>query len=101
MIVKVMINRRFKEGQSKEFFAALNNVRAEAMNQKGYISGETLIDHEDPQEVLIISTWHSIDNWLRWKDSDVRKEADAMLEQYQEGSTDFRVYVLGAQPMAK
>jgi hypothetical protein len=43
MIVKVMIKRKIKEGKAREVFALLNKFRADAMNQKGYISGETLI----------------------------------------------------------
>ena len=68
MAVKVLIKRRFKEGKAREVFALLNNFRSAAMEQKGYITGETLIGHDDPQKLLVIGTWQSIDNWLSWKE---------------------------------
>ena len=60
MIVKVMIKRKIKEGKAREVFALLNKFRSEAMNQKGYITGETLINHDNPREILVIAmcrTW--------------------------------------------
>jgi heme-degrading monooxygenase HmoA len=66
------------------------------MDRPGYISGETLISHDDPQKMLVISTWQSIEAWNSWKNSDARKTSEAMLEMYQEGLTEFEVYTLGA-----
>ena len=40
--VKVIVRRRFKEGKTKGVFALLNKFRSDAMEQSGYISGETL-----------------------------------------------------------
>ena len=57
MIVKVMIKRKIKEGKAREVFALLNKSRSDAMNQKGYITGETLINHDNPREILVISMW--------------------------------------------
>ena len=42
MSVKVTIKRHIKSGKAKEVFALLNQARSAAMNQKGYITGETL-----------------------------------------------------------
>jgi hypothetical protein len=64
MAVKVLIKRHIKEGKAKEVFALLNKTRAIAMNQKGYITGETLMSHYDPHRVIVISTWQTIENWL-------------------------------------
>jgi hypothetical protein len=52
MIVKVMIRRKIQEGKAREVFALLNKFRSDAMNQKGYISGETLVNHDDPSDSL-------------------------------------------------
>ena len=40
MAVKVLIKRHMREGKAKEVFALLNKSRADAMNQKGYITGD-------------------------------------------------------------
>ena len=43
MLAKVLIKRRFKKGTNKEVRALLNEFRAGAMNQPGYITGQTLL----------------------------------------------------------
>jgi heme-degrading monooxygenase HmoA len=96
MVTKVLIKRRFKKDKTKEIVALLNKFRTTAMDCAGYISGETLISNDDPQKMVVISTWESIEAWNRWKNSDTRKNSQAMLEIYQEGPTEFEVYSIGA-----
>ncbi len=47
MLVKVLMRRQLKNGNAREVFSLIRKIRAKAMHQKGYISGETLIDHAD------------------------------------------------------
>ncbi len=101
MAVKVIIKRRFREGKAKEVFALLKKFRSEAMDQEGYITGETLIGFDDPQKVLVIATWQSRDNWLKWKEDSGRKANEALLQQYLDGPTEYEVYVLGPYPTRK
>ena len=101
MAVKVLIKRRFKEGKAKEVFALLNKFRAEAMSQTGYITGESLINIDDPQKILVISTWQSIENWLKWKEDPARKANEAKLQQYLEDPTEHETYVFGTYPTKK
>jgi heme-degrading monooxygenase HmoA len=98
MAVKVLIKRHIKEGKGKEVFALLNKTRAIAMNQKGYITGETLMSHHDPHRVIVISTWQTIENWLAWKDNKDRMANEAKLEQYLEFPTEYEEYVFGTFP---
>ena len=93
MIVKVMIKRKIKEGKAREVFALLNKFRSDAMNQSGYISGETLINHDDPLEILVISMWQGMENWLKWKENPERKANETQLERCLEGSTVCESYV--------
>ena len=101
MAEKVMIKRRFKKGKAKEVFALLNKFRSEAMCQDGYITGETLSGFDDPQKVLVISTWQNIDSWLKWKEDSGRKTNESLLQQYLEGPTEYEVYLLGPHPTRK
>jgi len=66
------------------------------LSQPGYISGETLLEHNDPQHMLVITTWENIESWHRWIRSSKRKEFDAMMEIYQDGPTEYKEYLLGA-----
>ena len=95
MVVKVLITRQIKEGKAREVFALLNRLRADAMNQKGYISGETLFNHDNPQEILVIAMWQSMENWVSWRENVERKANERVLEQYLEQPTSYRPYVLG------
>ncbi len=95
MVIKVLIKRKIREGKTREVFSLLNKFRADAMNQKGYISGETLINHDDPLEILVISMWQGMENWLNWKENVERKANEAQLEQWLESPTSYEAYVLG------
>ncbi|MCP4687735.1 MAG: antibiotic biosynthesis monooxygenase [Desulfobacterales bacterium] len=95
MVVKVIIKRKIREGKAREVFALLNKFRSDAMNQKGYISGETLFNHDNPLEIVVISMWQGVENWLKWKDDPERKANEARLEQWLEGPTEYDTYVFG------
>ena len=96
MIAKIIIKRRFIEGKERQIMSLLNEIRARAMNQPGYISGETLMHREYPQNMIIITTWQTMEDWVRWKDSEERKKYEAMLEMYQTRNTDYEEYFLGS-----
>ncbi|MDZ7599145.1 MAG: antibiotic biosynthesis monooxygenase family protein [Desulfobacterales bacterium] len=95
MLAKILIKRRFKKGCNKEVLALLNEFRAGAMNQPGYISGETLVDSRDPQTLVVIGTWQDMDSWHRWKENRARRTFEAMMEIYQEGPALYEEYFLG------
>lgn len=95
MLAKIIIKRRFVEGKNKQILSLLNEIRAKAMNQPGYISGETLSKSDFPQNMAIIATWQSMDDWLNWKKSDERNRYEAMIELYQSRPTEFEEYLLG------
>ena len=62
MAIKVLIKRRFKERYFKEINKMIQEVCYGAMGQEGYISSETLWDHEDPFRVVVASNWQSIES---------------------------------------
>ena len=96
MVAKILISRRFKKGKKNEIFALLKRFRSAALNQPGYISGETLTKDDDSQQMLVITTWEDMESWQNWKESNERKELEAMLELFQEEPTEYKSYLLGA-----
>lgn len=98
MLVKIFIKRRFKKDKVKEINALLRDFRSGAMTQAGYISGETLVSNDDPQNVLVIGTWQDMESWLAWKANQRRIDFETMLAMYQEGTTQYEAYVLGIPP---
>ncbi len=95
MVAKILIRRRFKIGKKKEIFALFKKLRSAVLNQPGYISGETLLEHNDSQHMLVITTWENIESWHSWIKSSKRKGFDAMMEIYQEEPTEYEEYILG------
>lgn len=94
MIVKVFIRRHLKEGNDREAFSLLKKIRLKAMEYEGYISGDTLVNTNDLQEIMVISTWQSLDNWNTWKESEDRKTIDAPLDALQTTPTSYESFIL-------
>ncbi len=96
MLVKIFIKRRFKKGKVSEIRALLKEFRSGAMNQPGYVSGETYVSYDDPHDVVVIGTWASMESWEAWRKNKTRQEFEEMLAIYQEEPTEYKRYVLGA-----
>lgn len=98
MAVKVLIKRRFKEGHFNAIEKMIKLVRYSAMDQKGYISSETMWDHEDPFRVVIASTWRRKKYWDAWKNNPVRIAKEKEFEAYLDGETEYELFDLGMYP---
>ena len=98
MAIKIVIKRHFKADIAEKTFVLLNKIRLDAMNHTGYISGETWVDHYDPCKITVVSTWQSVEDWIRWEESDERAANEEKLEGLLEKQTEFEVYDLGKSP---
>ena len=83
MAVQVIIKRKFKVESPEELFPLLTELRIRAKNQPGYISGETLINLDNPGNYLVISKWETADDWKKWFNSkerwDIQGKVDSLL----------------------
>ena len=95
MQAKIIIKRKFVKGKQKEIIALLRELRSRALQQPGYISGETLTSSEDPQLLVVIGTWQNMESWHGWKENNTRKTLEKMLETYQEESTQYGEFTHG------
>jgi heme-degrading monooxygenase HmoA len=96
MQAKIIIKRKLIKGKRREIIALLRELRSGALQQPGYISGETLSTLEDPQTLVVIGSWQDMESWIAWKENDTRKTLERMLETYQETSTEYLELTLGA-----
>jgi quinol monooxygenase YgiN len=96
MNAKILIKRKFKPGKRREIIALLRELRSGALHQPGYISGETLTSTQNPLTMTVIGTWQDMESWYKWKRNSTRQTLEQMLETYQEESTVYEEYVLGA-----
>ena len=72
MHTKVVIERHTAPHQEHHALAIATELRAAAIRQPGYISGESLIDVNDHTGLVVISTWRDIEDWKRWEVSEER-----------------------------
>ena len=96
MVVKVFIRREIKEGKSKDVVTLLKKFRLDAMDQAGYVSGETLFNYDDPKKMVVAGMWQSVENWLKWKENPDRQALEDEMNQYLNKPAEYEVYVLGA-----
>ncbi len=100
MIAKVIIKRKVAQDKEKEFFTLLRQLRSVAMEQNGYISGETLICAEQTNTILVISKWASLEHWNEWKNNASRRRVDYQLSELQDDPTIYEPYVFSRYKVA-
>jgi len=73
-MVRILIERHCRPNKEMELESLLIDLRAKAMRQLGYISGETIRNVDDPLHWVTISTWTDADLWKVWETSHERQE---------------------------
>ena len=74
MAVKILMERTVAADKQDQLLELLKELRARAVLQPGYISGETLTSVDKPGMHLVISTWHSLRDWKAWENHPQRLE---------------------------
>jgi heme-degrading monooxygenase HmoA len=96
MTAKIMIEREFKKMPSADDIRVINEIRIKVMEQKGYVSGETLINTQDNRKIVVLSFWSCLDDWLAWADSELRRELDNELISQMEKPSIIRTFFFGS-----
>ena len=92
MAIKILIKRHFQEGSTQQAFALIKNFRQDAMNRSGYIAGETWINHYDPCQITVVSTWQTVEDWIQWEESDERVSHEEKLKDILIAPAQFEIY---------
>ena len=96
MAIKVLIKRVTKPGEdAKVLLTHILELRALAVRQPGYISGETLFNLDRPEECLVISRWTTLEQWQQWKRSARRNELNEKIEKRLGTKTEYNIYGVG------
>lgn len=95
MAVKVIISRRVPRALSVNLRPLLLQLRALAGAQAGYISGETLVNVEDHEDVMVLSTWNTIEQWTAWKSDPRRVEIEDSIDSMLGESARYGIYFYG------
>ena len=95
MAVKIFIKRRFSKDGLKDASAMLIQARKNAMSNKGYISTETLVNHDDPCEIMVVSMWQKKEDWDAYAASPERQANEQQFAAILEAETHYQVYTMG------
>ncbi len=95
MAVKILIKRKIKDGNLQAAARLVINIRSGAMNQPGYISSESMRSIDDPDQIMVVSMWQSLEAWEAWRNSAARQEIVAEFKEYIIGETEYEHYSLG------
>jgi len=95
MAVKILIKRKFKDGNLRAAARLLIKNRNGAMEQPGYISSETIQRLEDPNQITVVSMWKDIEAWEAWKNSETRLANENEAKDLLVGPTEYEHYSLG------
>lgn len=93
MAIRVLIEREIEAGQEGKLHHVMMQLRAKAMQNKGYISGETLRALNNPNKYLAISNWNSVEDWRSWENSPDRKKIQEEMKPIVLGKESVTVYV--------
>ncbi len=96
MSIKIVIERRFKEPVTPEILDTLDEIRIQALRDRGYIGGETVVNASDNREVIVFSSWTSVDDWKTWYEKKDWKELEKGLAPLHDGDVKVRIFEPGA-----
>jgi heme-degrading monooxygenase HmoA len=94
MAVRIIIERKIMKGKELDLAKLLLELRSRAVKQKGYITGETLRDYDDPSTHIVVSTWESVEDWKRWSNKDERMDVQSKIEELLSEPSKTKVYEL-------
>ena len=92
MSIKIFIKRKSPSGDGAELNHLLQKLRSLTLEQTGYVSGETLTRIDEPGEVIVVSTWNSVENWNKWVNDPRRIHIQTEVDKLTGVSTEYSMY---------
>lgn len=100
MSIKIVVTRHYPKEIESIVLPLLKELFDQITLHGGFLFGETLINMDNPDEHLIISTWNSMEEWRRYNDcarvTDIRSKIDLAIGE----TTQRRVFKTDAEAHA-
>ena len=93
MSVKVLISRTVSNDQVAAIKPFLAELHALAWRSKGYISGEALVNKDNTDERITISSWQTVENWENFRDLEESKQLHYKVDQILGKESRYIVYI--------
>lgn len=95
MAVKIFIKRKINKDALDDAPAMLIQARKNAMSKKGYISTETLVNYDDPCEIVVVSMWQKKEDWEVYARSAERQNSEKEFAALLAAETNYEIYKMG------
>lgn len=95
MAVKVLISRQFRQDRISDAHNLLKEMRSVATLRPGYISGQTLASADNPNKLVVISTWTGPKRWDTWYKDAKRLAFSKKLEDLLVAPENVEVFMAG------
>ena len=92
MAVKIIIKRIVPQNKAEALKPLLQKLRNLAIQQPGYISGETFKRIDRPGESLVVSSWQTMDDWRAWVLKHERISAQEKIDHLLGEKTEYEIY---------
>ena len=92
MAVKIIIKRIVPQNKAEALKPLLQKLRNLAIQQPGYISGETFKRIDRPGESLVVSSWQTMDDWRAWVLRNERIGAQEKIDHLLGEKTEYEIY---------
>ncbi len=78
-MIRVVIERQISAEKVDDYHALIRKAKNKASNVPGFLSGELFSLVEDPNHVVVMSCWDTLEAWNTWAESEQRVDLlDAM-----------------------
>lgn len=92
MTIRVLMKRQVSDDKVETLRELTDNLRVLAMDQPGYISGETLKRVDQPGVSLVISKWKSQKAWKSWFKMPERASVQQKIDELLGVETEYEIY---------
>ena len=73
-MIRVIIEREIKPEARDEYYALIRKAKKDTAIKQGFLGSELLHQLDNPNRIVIIASWNTVDDWLLWGNSPARKE---------------------------
>lgn len=84
-MIRVLIERYIAEGHERYYDHTIRRTVSRVQQAPGCIGGEALVDCNDTRRRIVMSKWHSIEDWENWFRSDERRQVISEIAPLLEG----------------
>ncbi len=92
MTIRVLMKRQVSDDKVEALRELTDNLRVLAMDQPGYISGETVKRVDQPGVSLVISKWKSQKAWKSWFKMPERASVQQKIDELLGVATEYQIY---------